>query len=318
MSYRRAIFIFFFVLLFYPKLINAESEKDIYEQRLQLYKKTEAVTNIPWYFLAAVDQYERNTLTDTSDEPLISITIPKHIWYGTGNVSYIEDERIISFFNGLGKDGNGDGKATITNEEDILYTFAHYLLSYGPSREDIKIALFHFYKRDLTVKTIMNTARIFKKFHTTYLPERTFPVSTDHNYSYRSTWGDRRGFGGLRMHEGTDIFANYGTPIFSTTYGVVELKGWNRFGGWRIGIRDINNIYHYYAHLNSYADNIEVGDIVSPGDLLGFVGSSGYGPPGTMGKFPPHLHYGMYKDNGKSEWSFDPYPYLKRWESMTK
>src|SRR5690625_3066204 len=143
MSYRRAIFIFFFVLLFYPKLINAASEKDIYEQRLQLYKKTEAVTNIPWYFLAAVDQYERNTLTDTSDEPLISITIPKHIWYGTGNVSYIEDERIISFFNGLGKDGNGDGKATITNEEDILYTFAHYLLSYGPSREDIKIALFH-------------------------------------------------------------------------------------------------------------------------------------------------------------------------------
>src|SRR5690625_7328464 len=160
MSYRRAIFILSFVLLFYPKLINAESEKDIYEQRLQLYKKTEAVTNIPWYFLAAVDQYERNTLTDTSDEPLISITIPKHIWYGTGNVSYIEDERIISFFNGLGKDGNGDGKATITNEEDILYTFAHYLLSYGPSREDIKIALFHFYKRDLTVKTIMNTARI--------------------------------------------------------------------------------------------------------------------------------------------------------------
>src|SRR5690625_7064469 len=75
MSYRRAIFLLSFVLLFYPKLINAESEKDIYEQRLQLYKKTEAVTNIPWYFLAAVDQYERNTLTDTSDEPLISITI---------------------------------------------------------------------------------------------------------------------------------------------------------------------------------------------------------------------------------------------------
>ena len=28
----------------------------------------------------------------------------------------------------------------------------------------------------------------------------------------------------------------------------------------------------------------------------GGVGSSGYGPPGTSGKFPPHLHYGMYKD----------------------
>lgn len=97
----------------------------------------------------------------------------------------------------------------------------------------------------------------------------------------------------------------------STTYGVVELMGWNLYGGWRIGIRDIYNIYHYYAHMNGYSEDLKVGQVVKPGDVLGSVGSTGYGPPGTSGKFPPHLHYGMYKDNGHSEWSFDPYPYLK-------
>src|SRR5699024_12601528 len=131
-----------------------------------------------------------------------------------------------------------------------------------------------------------------------------------------SNWGDRRGFGGNRIHEGTDVFADYGTPVTSTTYGVVELKGWNLYGGWRIGVRDIYNIYHYYDHLQQYADDIKVGDIVTPGDVLGNVGSSGYGPPGTSGKLPPHLHYGMYKDTGVNAYSCDPYPYLRKWERM--
>ncbi|MBD2786716.1 peptidase M23, partial [Xenorhabdus sp. 3] len=43
-------------------------------------------------------------------------------------------------------------------------------------------------------------------------------------------------------------------------------------------------------------------------------GSTGYGPPGTAGKFPPHLHFGIYKDNGYTEWAFDPYMHLSLWE----
>src|SRR5699024_4751355 len=95
---------------------------------------------------------------------------------------------------------------------------------------------------------------------------------------------------------------------------LVELKGWNVYGGWRIGVRDIHNIYHYYAHLHQYDKELEIGYVVQPGETIGTVGSTGYVPPGTSGKFPPHLHYGMYRDNGKVEWSFDPYPYLKTWE----
>lgn len=310
----RLIFLLFsLVLVLLPTQVQAD---DLYEERLILYKKTAAISHIPWYYLAAIDQYERNKLTQ-KEEPLVAIQFAPVEWYGIGNFKESQAD-VIAAFGGIGKDGNGDGKADPEHPEDVLFTMASYLVKFGYSDEDIKIGLWNFYKRDLSVKTVMNNAKVFKHHGTTILNDRAFPVSIQHNYSYKNTWGDRRGFGGNRIHEGTDIFANYGTPVKSTTYGVVELKGWNLYGGWRIGIRDIYNIYHYYAHLNGYEEGLKVGDIVKPGDILGTVGSSGYGPPGTSGKFPPHLHYGMYKDNGSTEWSFDPYPYLKRWEKIER
>nr|WP_245975330.1 M23 family metallopeptidase [Oceanobacillus chungangensis] len=293
-------------------------EESIYDKRMALFKKTEALTQIPWYYFAAIDNYERNIKDSSEPEQVISITFPSESWFGIGNPSSNMDVRSITFFDGIGVDGNDDGQADPTNAEDVLQTMANLLLEYGQTDEDIKIALWEYYQRDLTVQTIMNTAKVFQTYQSINLTDRDFPVSLQHNYSYRSTWGARRGFGGLRIHEGTDIFAGYGTPIKSTTFGVVELMGWNLYGGWRVGIRDIYNIYHYYAHMNGYSEGLKVGQVVKPGDVLGSVGSSGYGPPGTSGKFPPHLHYGMYKDNGYSEWSFDPYPYLQRWERMAR
>jgi peptidoglycan LD-endopeptidase LytH len=310
-------FLLIFLILFTGSTVHAEADKDIYKERMALFKKTEALTQIPWHFFAAMDNFERN-IKKEDEGKVISIEVPAELWYGLGNSSMIQDENLITFFNGKGKDGDGDKLADPDNPEDILHTIANYMLEYGQTDEDIKIALWNYYKRDLSVQTIMNTAKVFKTYQEINLTDRDFPVSTDYNYSYRSTWGDRRGFGGLRIHEGTDIFAGYGTPVKSTTYGVIELMGWNLYGGWRIGIRDIYNIYHYYGHMNGYQDDIQVGQVVKPGDVLGSVGSTGYGPPGTSGKFPPHLHYGMYKDNGYSEWSFDPYPFLKKWERMVK
>ncbi|QDP40991.1 M23 family metallopeptidase [Radiobacillus deserti] len=311
-----------FLLMFstiHPLTVSAkeqtQEEKD--QLKMALYKKTEALTQIPWYYLAAIDQYEEQVTKEPASE-LISITIPEQKWYGMGNPAYSTDPDWIGLFEGLGKDGNGDHKAERNQDEDILYSFAHYITTFGQTKQDIKIALWKYYQRELTVLTIMNTAKVYKKFGTIALNESDFPLPLSANFSYRSTWGDARGFGGRRIHEGTDIFANYGVPVKSTTYGVVEIKGWNRFGGWRIGIRDIYNRYHYFAHLNGFQEGIKVGDVVKPGDVIGSVGATGYGPPGTSGKFPPHLHYGMYQDNGHSEWSFDPYPYLKRWEQRAR
>ena len=66
----------------------------------------------------------------------------------------------------------------------------------------------------------------------------------------------------------------------------------------------------YYAHLDSYAE-IEEGDTVQAGQLIGFVGNSGYGVEGTKGKFATHLHVGIYLNPGKEEISVNPYWILK-------
>ncbi|MBS4178550.1 M23 family metallopeptidase [Lederbergia citrea] len=299
------------------------SQKGIYEKRMDLYKKTEAKTDIPWYYLAGIDQFERSIRLVRKDLPkpdrIGGYYIPIEKWVGPGNLNHDDDNPItISFFDGVGRDGNGDGKAERTKEEDLLFTLAQYISKYGVDENKFRIALWDYYKRDLTVNSIMTNVKLYKRFNRIDLDKKMFPIPRGYHYSYKNTWGARRGWGGRRIHEGTDIFAGYGVPVRSIVYGVVELKGWNKFGGWRVGIRDLNNTYHYYAHLNGFSKDLKIGDIVEPGTIIGSVGSSGYGPPGTSGKFPPHLHFGMYKDDGRSVWSFDPYPYLRLWERQER
>ncbi|WP_413378646.1 M23 family metallopeptidase [Alkalihalobacillus sp. 1P02AB] len=311
-------------LCFVPSTFTAAAEEELTleekdAERLNLYKKVETLTNIPWYYLAAVDTYERGLRRVVKDRPketgLASIFFSPSQWVGPLNPKLDEQEPLsISMFGGLGLDGDGDGLADPNNDEDILYTYARYLEQYGFNKEDFRIALWDYYQREQTVSIIDGHASIYEKFGHLNLHDHAFPLPLRSTYSYRSTWGDRRGWGGRRIHEGTDIFAGYNVPVRSTAYGIVEIKGWNMYGGWRVGIRDLDNIYHYYAHLSGFEKGIEEGSIVEPGQVIGYVGSSGYGKAGTQGKFPPHLHYGMYRDNGYTEWSFDPYPSLKSWE----
>ncbi|WP_391559466.1 M23 family metallopeptidase [Robertmurraya sp.] len=312
------------LLLPIDRYAHAETDQQtIYAKRLELYKEVEAATNIPWYYMAAVDQYERSLRQSRRDLPkaegLTGIYYKPEEWVGPLNPNH-EDENPMSikYFNGSGVDGNGDGKASLKDDEDVLFAFANFILSYGTDHDNIKIGLWDYYKRDKTVGIIIGKSEIYKKYGRLDLDSHAFPVPLRSDYSYRNTWGDARGWGGRRMHEGTDIFAHYGVPVRATSYGIVEMKGWNRFGGWRIGIRDINNNYHYFAHLSGFSKDLKVGQIVEPGMVIGGVGSSGYGPPGTSGKFPPHLHYGMYRDNGYTEWSFDPFPHLKLWERQER
>ncbi|GIN70940.1 L-Ala--D-Glu endopeptidase [Bacillus sp. J14TS2] len=295
------------------------SQDEIYQQRMDVYKKIEALTSTPWYYLAAVDQFERSirdVRDDLPDPPaIIGYYLPPEQWSGPLNPNPKDtNPYTIELFGGIGKDGNGDRKIDQSNGEDLLYTLAQFLREYGEDDHSFRLALWDYYERDQTVRSIIANAKIYRTMGKVDLSEKAFPLPKGYNYTYKNTWGDRRGWGGRRIHEGTDIFAGYGTPVRAVAYGVVELKGWNKYGGWRIGIRDLNNTYHYYAHLNGYSKDLKIGNVVKPGDVIGSVGSSGYGPPGTSGKFPPHLHFGMYKDNGIREWSFDPYPHLKMWE----
>ncbi|WP_019243808.1 MULTISPECIES: M23 family metallopeptidase [Bacillus] len=307
------------ILIFVHNDVEAQTNTFSDKKRMELFKNIEDNFQIPWFYMAAIDQYEhsiRNARRDLPDsEGSIGILIPPEKWSGLLNPNiFDQNPRRIAFFDGIGMDGDGNGKANPKSEYDVLVSIASYLAQYGSDEENIRIALWNYYKRDKAVGIVMGNAKLFQKYNRINLHEKAFPVPITADYSYRSTWGVARGWGGRRSHEGTDIFANYGVPVRATCYGIVEIKGWNRYGGWRIGIRDLNNTYHYFAHLSGFAKGIEIGQIVEPGMIIGGVGSTGYGPPGTSGKFPPHLHFGMYKDNGYTEWSFDPYYHLTVWE----
>ncbi|WP_277423827.1 M23 family metallopeptidase [Staphylospora marina] len=284
--------------------------------RQHLFETMQALTGVSWAYLAAMDQYEKNIgKQEKASSRLVSIPVPSHLWAGLANPDPdTKDPAIIRFFDGIGKDANGDGNADPNDDLDVLYSVSLFLTQKGTQEDRIREQLWQWYQHPVTVDVITHIAKVYEKNGTMNLNERAFPLPLGSHYSYRSTWGDRRSFGGLRIHEGTDIFADYGTPVKSTCHGYVELIGWNRFGGWRIGIRDTQNRYHYFAHLSGFRKGLKKGDIVKPGELIGYVGSSGYGPPGTSGKFPPHLHYGIYRFNGKNTFSYDPYPLLRKWE----
>lgn len=292
--------------------------------RRSLYDKLSLFTSIPWYWLAAIDQYERSmSKVRPKVRPMLGSTVGVFIdqerWAGPLNPNQDDSSPAsIHWFNGIGRDGDGNGQAERNSDVDLLYSLVSHITRYGTTEDDFSIGLWQYYQNSRAVQRIQQFAKIYDYFGQLDLNEHAFPVPIGTNYAYKDTWGAGRGWGGRRSHEGTDIFAPQGLPIRSTCYGIIEVKGWNPYGGWRIGIRDLNNFYHYYAHMSGYDKTMKIGEIVKPGQVIGWVGSSGYGKPGTQGKFPPHLHYGVYSDRGLFEWSFDPYPMLRRWEQAER
>ncbi len=153
---------------------------------------------------------------------------------------------------------------------------------------------------------------------------KRFPIDKKYvgEYSYSDTFGELRTYGGKRSHMGTDIMDNKNIrgriEILSMTDGVVEKIGWNEKGGYRIGIRSKNNIYYYYAHFEAFEDGIKEGSCVLAGEMLGYMGDSGYSKTeGVRGNFPVHLHIGISPTQNaeKGELWVDPYIFLKKLEN---
>ena len=148
------------------------------------------------------------------------------------------------------------------------------------------------------------------------------PIAAGYGYSHCSDFGNSRSFGFKRKHLGNDLMGGLGTPIVAVEGGVVEAMGWNRYGGWRIGIRSYDSKrYYYYAHLQKdhpFADNLQVGDIVQAGDLIGFMGRTGYSDRENTNNIETvHLHFGMqlvFDESQKecnSEIWIDVYPIVR-------
>ena len=124
------------------------------------------------------------------------------------------------------------------------------------------------------------------------------PIAAGFGYSHSDDFGNSRSYGFRRKHLGNDLMGGLGTPIVAVEGGVVENMGWNRYGGWRIGVRSFDSKrYYYYAHLKKdapYAPGLKVGDVVQAGDLLGFMGRTGYSDHENVDNIGTvHLHFGM-------------------------
>src|SRR5205809_3405537 len=106
---------------------------------------------------------------------------------------------------------------------------------------------------------------------------------------------------GDRLHEGQDIFARRGTLVFSATDGYIVYIGENSLGGQTVSVIGAGGRIYYYAHLDSYAANLNTGDHVTTQTVLGYVGNTG-----NVAGGPTHLHFGVYARGG----ALNPLPLL--------
>lgn len=124
------------------------------------------------------------------------------------------------------------------------------------------------------------------------------PIAQGFPYSDYDDFGVSRTYGYKRNHLGHDMMGQVGTPIIAVESGYVAELGWNQYGGWRIGINSFDGRrYYYYAHLRQnrpYAEGLEKGDIVQAGDVIGYLGRTGYSTEENVNNIEEyHLHFGL-------------------------
>ncbi len=124
------------------------------------------------------------------------------------------------------------------------------------------------------------------------------PIAAGYGYSHCDDFGVSRSYGFNRKHLGNDLMGGLGTPIVAVEGGTVEAMGWNQYGGWRVGIRSHDSRrYYYYAHLQKdtpFAPGLKEGDTVQPGQLIGFMGRTGYSTKENVNNIETvHLHFGL-------------------------
>jgi murein DD-endopeptidase MepM/ murein hydrolase activator NlpD len=123
--------------------------------------------------------------------------------------------------------------------------------------------------------------------------------------TYTATRGDR-------LHAALDILAPRGTPVLSADSGRVWKIRSNTLGGLTVYALDVGERFvYYYAHLDHYADGLVEGMPLQPGDVIGYVGTTGNAPPNT-----PHLHFQVMRYGGDGRWwnlePVNPFPFLVR------
>lgn len=120
--------------------------------------------------------------------------------------------------------------------------------------------------------------------------------------TFWDTWGAPRSGG--RTHQGVDILAPTGTPIYAVQGGTItkiqtDYKG--SLAGNAIWLTAPDGTYFFYAHLSAFASGVAKGTRVNAGATIGYVGSTG-----NAGV--PHLHFEVHPRGGNA---VNPYPIVK-------
>ncbi len=114
-----------------------------------------------------------------------------------------------------------------------------------------------------------------------------------------SVFGFRSLGGRARWHQGMDLDAETGDPVYATFDGIVRVAGWDGGGYGRfVLLRHYNGLETLYGHLSKF--NVEIGRLVKAGDVIGLAGNTGR-------SFGDHLHYeNRYEGNPFSpSWIWD-------------
>lgn len=104
--------------------------------------------------------------------------------------------------------------------------------------------------------------------------------------AFRSPFGMRKHpiTGVFKMHTGVDWSTGRGTPIYAAGDGTVKMAKWNGGYGRHVRLQHANRYETTYSHMSKFASGIKAGARVRQGQLIGYVGSTGF----STG---PHLHY---------------------------
>ena len=108
------------------------------------------------------------------------------------------------------------------------------------------------------------------------------------SYVYLSSaygWREPPAEGASTFHGGVDLAADEGTPIYAARSGYVYRAGYTEYNGYYVGIDHGDSFSSAYLHLTHYI--VDVGDYVSQGQVIGYMGSTGV----STG---PHLHFTIY------------------------
>ena len=193
-----------------------------------------------------------------------------------------------------------EGEQTIEGIAEEMEYFAYYREAYGAVLDgmvgeyEIEYAVNEAEAKDGTKgATVPKTA--WKKV---YGLKAYHPIAKDFPYSAYDDFGSSRSYGYKRVHLGHDMMGQVGTPIIAVESGYVAELGWNQYGGWRVGINSFDGKrYYYYAHLRKdrpYAEGLQKGDIVQAGDVIGYMGRTGYSVEENVNNIDEyHLHFGL-------------------------